>query len=76
MTNLEKAVKEIKETYTEYFIRCKEIGSVKLPKGTLDGHGLEYVEATKILCEKIENIEKSILLKFLIKIFHNKKSIR
>jgi hypothetical protein len=63
MTNLEKAVKEIKETYTEYFIRCKEIGSVKLPKGTLDGHGLEYVEATKILCEKIENIEKKYFVK-------------
>ncbi len=63
MTNLEKAVKEIKETYTEYFIRCKEIGSVKLPKGTLDGHGLEYVEATKILCEKIENIEKKYSVK-------------
>ena len=63
MTNLEKTVKEIKEAYTEYFIRCKEIGSVKLPKGMLDGHGSEYVEATKILCEKIENIEKKYSVK-------------
>ena len=63
MTNLEKALKEIKEIYIEYFIRCKEIGSVKLPKGTLDGHGSEYVEVMKILCEKIESIEKKYSVK-------------
>lgn len=63
MTNLEKAIEEIKEAYKIYFIRCKEIGSVKLPKGTLDGHGAEYVEAMKILCEKIENIEKKYSVK-------------
>ena len=71
MTDLEKAIEEIKETYTEYFIRCKEIESVKLPKGTLDGHGSEYVEAMKILCEKIENIEK----KYSVKVSNKEFSI-
>ena len=63
MKNLEKAIDEIKEAYKVYFIRCKEINSVKLPKGILDGHGAEYVEAMKILCEKIENIEKKYSVK-------------
>ena len=69
MTNLEKAVKEIKETYTEYFIRCKEIEDDKMPVGVLDGHNSKYKEASNNLYEKIKKIEEKYSVKVTDKEF-------
>jgi len=53
MTDLEKAIEEIKETYRIYFSRCKEIEDDKMPVGVLDGHNSKYKEASNNLYEKI-----------------------
>lgn len=63
MTDLEKAIEEIKETYRIYFSRCKEIEDNKMPVGVLDGHNSKYKEASNNLYEKIKKIEENIVLK-------------
>lgn len=69
MTVLEKAIKEIKETYKIYFSRCKEIEDDKMPVGVMDGHNSEYKEASNILYEKVKEIEKKYTIKVTDKEF-------
>ena len=69
MTDLEKAIEEIKETYRIYFSRCKEIEDDKMPVGVLDGHNSKYKEASNNLYEKIKKIEEKYSVKITDKEF-------
>ena len=69
MTDLEKAIEEIKETYRIYFSRCKEIEDDKMPVGVLDGHNPKYKEASNNLYEKIKKIEEKYSVKVTDKEF-------
>ncbi|GEM_PF-2292710 len=69
MTDLEKAIEEIKETYRIYFSRCKEIEDDKMPVGVMDGHNSEYKKASNILYEKVKEIEKKYTVKVTDKEF-------
>lgn len=69
MTNLEEAIKEIKEAYRIYFIRCKEIEEDKMPVGVLDGHNSKYKEASSNLYEKVKKIEEKYRVKITDKEF-------
>ena len=69
MTDLEKAIEEIKETYRIYFSRCKEIEDDKMPVGVLDGHNSKYKEASNNLYEKIKKIEEKYSVKVTDKEF-------
>lgn len=69
MTNLEEAIKEIKEVYKIYFSRCKEIEEDKMPSGVLDGHNTEYKEASDNLYEKVKKIEDKYNVKITDKEF-------
>ena len=69
MTDLEKAIEEIKETYRIYFSRCKEIEDDKMPVGVLDRHNPKYKEASNNLYEKIKKIEEKYSVKITDKEF-------
>ena len=69
MTDLEKAIEEIKETYRIYFSRCKEIEDDKMAVGVLDGHNSKYKEASNNLYEKIKKIEEKYSVKVTDKEF-------
>lgn len=63
MTDLEKAIEKKKEAYKIYFIRCREINSVKLSKGILDEHNSKYKEAYNVFHKKNKEIKEKYKVK-------------
>lgn len=59
MSNQEKAKEEFTQVYIEYCKKRKEIESIKIPTGGLDGgYSRELRELTIKLCEEMERIKK------------------